>query len=261
MSTLAPLAVSETRDFLAELDAVIVARKKMTSPLYQRILAGDASLDLLRTFVVQRYPIKAHWTRNILGIASRIDDYDLRCELVENIYEEETGALTNSRRHLETFVDFGLALGLSREEIETPRHLFAETKAVIEHNVGVCNSYDKHFTLGVASVLLLMEGQPPIVSRDGSSMLAVMRDVYLLPPEGYEFFVHHASAAQGNAVSEIEEDHGETARRILVRYCTSETMMDSALAALRRAVDLRHAHFDAILRCCDPAAPPFRWKG
>lgn len=261
MRTLAPQTMPRTRDFLGELDAIIVARRKMTSPLYRTILAGNASLALLRTFVVQRYPIKAHWTRNILGIASRIDDYELRRELVENIYEEETGALTNSKRHLETFVDFGLALGLLREEILRPRRLLPETEAVIEHNVLACNSQDAHFTLGVASVLLLMEGQPPIVSAQGSSMLAIMRDVYRLPPSGYEFFVHHASAEQGAAVSAIEEDHGATARRILERYCTSSTMMDAAIAALRRAVDLRHAHFDAIHRGYDPSEPPFRWNG
>lgn len=261
MSTLATQTRPEARDFLAELDEIIFARKKMTSPLYQTILAGNASRDLLWNFVIHRYPIKAHWTRNILGIAARIEDYDLRRELVENIYEEETGALTRSKRHLETFVDFGLALGLTREQIVEPDTMLPETEALVAHNVRVCNSADVHFTLGVASVLLLMEGQPPIVSRQGTSMLSVMRDVYGLPPSGYEFFVHHASAADGNATSEIEEDHGETARRILTRYCTSEAMMDEAAAALRRAVDLRHRHFDAILRFYDPADPPYRGNG
>jgi pyrroloquinoline-quinone synthase len=261
MSMLATKPKAETRDFLAELDDIIVARRKMTSPLYQTILAGDASLALLRNFVLHRYPIKAHWTRNILGIASRVDDYPLRSELVENIYEEETGALTRSKRHLETFVDFGTALGLAREEIVDTDNLLPETRDVVEHNVRVCNSHDVHFTLGVASVLLLMEGQPPIVNGQGSSMLAVMRDVYRLPPSGYEFFVHHASAVEGTAVSAIEEDHGATARQLLTRYCTNDAMMDAAAAALRHAVDLRHRHFDAILRFHDPAGPRFRWQG
>src|SRR5215813_9336047 len=144
-------------EFLNTLDDMIASRKKMTSPLYQTIMAGKAPERLLQQFVIHRYPIKNLWTRNILGIASRIDDYELRSELVENIYEEETGKLTNSHRHLETFIRFGESLGLKRETItDTPP--MPETQAMMSHNVRVCNSSDVHFTAGVASVLLLMEG-------------------------------------------------------------------------------------------------------
>lgn len=245
--------------FLAELDAAIAERRKMTSPLYQIVLAGEASLRLLRRFVIHRYPIKALWTRNILGIAARIDDHALRRELIENIYEEETGALSGTQRHLESFIDFGRSLGLARAEIvEAP--LLPETAAVIEHNVGACNREAAHFTIGVASVLLLMEGQPPIASRQGASMEAVMRDVYRLPPAGYAYFSQHASSAHGGAVSEIEEDHASTARRILGRYCRGEGPRATARAALARAIELRHAHFDAIVREGHaPGEPPFRW--
>jgi len=260
MSMLASEVRTDTRDFLGELDSIIAARKKMTSPLYQVILAGSASERLLQNFVIHRYPIKAHWTRNILGIASRIEDYQLRRELLDNIYEEETGVITQSKRHLETFVDFGLSLGLTRPQIVEPGPMLPETLAMIDHNVRVCNSHDVHFTLGVASVLLLMEGQPPIVNNQGSSMLAVMRDVYRLPPSGFEFFVHHASGTEGAAVSEIEDDHAETARRILMKYCVTEAMKNDAAAALRRAIDLRHQHFDAMYRFYDPVEPPFRYK-
>lgn len=170
--------------FLAGLDEMIRARRKMTSPLYQKVLSGEASQKLLQEFVIHRYPIKAFWTRNILGIASRIEDYEIRRELIENIYEEETGAITQSKRHLETFVDFGRSLGLTREAIVDAREMLPETEAVVRHNVGVCNDSAVHFTLGVASVLLLMEGQPPIVSRNSKSMEEVMRETYRLPEQG-----------------------------------------------------------------------------
>lgn len=248
--------------FIAELDGLIAARKKMTNRLYQVILSGEAPLRLLRQFVIHRYPIKAFWTRNILGIASRLDDYQLRRELVENIYEEETGALTHSKRHLESFVDFGLSLGLSREEIVDAKERLPETDALIAHNVRACNHADVSFTEGVASVLLLMEGQPPIVSERGTSMEAVMRDVYRLPPSGYAYFTHHASTTGGADVSALEGDHASTARRILRRHCRTETARKNARAALERAIELRHRHFDAILaRAHDPAEPPYRGAG
>lgn len=248
-------------DFVDDLDSMIEARKKMTSPLYQTILAGKATERLLRAFVLHRWPIKSFWTRNILGICSRIEDYDLRVSLVENVYEEETGALSESRRHLDTFADFGAAVGVSREELERAP-IVAETQAVIDHNVRACNSSEAHFTEGVASVLLLMEGQPPIVADTGASMHEVMRDIYGLPESGHEFFFHHASGgADEEAVSDLEDEHAEVARELLRRYCVTAELRERATLALERALDLRHRHFEMILETAyDPAEPVFRYE-
>ncbi|WP_320064489.1 iron-containing redox enzyme family protein [Micromonospora sp. RTGN7] len=245
-------------DFVAELDRMIGERKKMTSELYQTILAGKATERLLQNFVLHRWPIKSFWTRNILGIASRIEDYRLRVLLVENIYEEETGKLSDSGRHLDTFADFGAAVGVSAEAL-AKAPVAPETAAVIAHNVRVCNG-EAHFTEGVASVLLLMEGQPPITNDSGRSMLSVMRDVYGLPEKGYEFFVHHASADAGDgAVSELEDEHAAAARELLRRYCDTPLLQENAIAALATALELRHRHFDMILTSSyEPAEPVFR---
>lgn len=247
-------------DFVSVLDDMIASRKKMTSPLYQLIMSGKATERLLQNFVIHRWPIKNHWTRNILGIASRIDDYDLRVSLVENIYEEETGRLTDSRRHLYSFLDFGESVGVSKEMIDNAPML-PETRAMVEHNVGVCNDSNIHFTAGVASVLLLMEGQPPIVTGK-QSMLDVMRDVYRLPPKGYDYFVHHASSsAEDEHVSELEDEHAYVARELLRRYADTKALQDQCVDMLARALDRRHAHFDAMLaNFYDENEPVFRYN-
>lgn len=247
-------------DFVSTLDDMIAARKKMTSPLYQLIMSGKATQRLLQNFVIHRWPIKNFWTRNILGIASRIDDYELRVSLVENIYEEETGRLTNSCRHLQSFLDFGESVGVTWDMIESAPML-PETQAMIDHNVGVCNNSNVHFTAGVASVLLLMEGQPPIVTGK-QSMLDVMRDVYGLPPKGYDYFVHHASSNADDAhVSELEDEHAYVAREILRRYANTPELQDQCVRMLSRALDLRHAHFDAMLaNFYDENEPVFRYE-
>ncbi len=250
----------DTHTFIQSLDQRIGARKKMTSPLYQIVMSGRATQRLLAGMVEQRWPIKSFWTRNILGIAARVPDYGLRCKLIENIYEEETGALSKSRRHLETFADFGAAVGVDRAALDDVTPL-AETAAVVGHNVGVCNT-EVHFTAGVASVLLLMEGQPPIVRDDQRSMEWVMQHVYALPAAGYEYFTHHASSAGDAAhVSELEDEHADAARQLLARYCTTEALQAQATAALDRAIELRHAHFDALVRAFyDEREPAFRHR-
>lgn len=246
------------KDFIKKLDDMIMARRKITNPLYQVIMDGQATKTLLQNFVIHRFPIKNFWTRNILGIAARIDDYDLRRDLVSNIYEEETGKITNSKRHLQTFIDFGKALELSEKDI-TNNIILQETQEVINHNISACNDTSNHFTMGVSSVLLLMEGQPPIRNQKGISMLKVMQEIYQLPPEGYEFFVHHASNVDGG-VSDLEDEHAETAKEILIRYCNTKELQEQAVSFLERAIYLRHKHFDAIYKFYNPHEKPFRYQ-
>jgi pyrroloquinoline-quinone synthase len=248
--------------FLEECERMIYERRKMTSPLYQTILEGKATQRLLQTFVKQRWPIKSWWTRNLTGVACRVDDVRLRQALIENAYEEETGKLSDSKRHVETFEDFGQAVGVDSAILP---HVppFPETVAVVEHNKNACNNTNIHFTAGATSVLLLMEGQPPITNSQGLSMMGVMRDVYGLPPWAYEFFLHHASADAGEgAVSELEDEHTEPLRELLVRYCNTPELQTQALESLATAIELRHRHFDAILReAYDSSEQLFRYEG
>src|SRR6476619_6049910 len=178
-------------DFLKKLTDMIWERRKITSPLYQIIMRGEATRRVLQNFVIHRYPIKNIYTRNVMGVGSRIEDHKLRRLFVENVYEEETGAQTNSGRHVDIFLTFGEYLGVSTETaLNTP--LLPETKALVDFNLDACNNTNVPIGDGAASVLLLMEGQPPIVNKTGNSMEAVMRDVYKLPRKESEFFTNHA---------------------------------------------------------------------
>ncbi|MFI6444907.1 TenA family transcriptional regulator [Kitasatospora sp. NPDC050543] len=249
------------QEFIDELDAMIAERRKMTSPLYQTILGGKATQRLLQGFAIHRWPIKNLWVRHLLGVAHRLEDHRMRVLFVENAFEEETGRLSDSRRHVESFADFARSVGVTREELENTPFL-PETQELHDNNLRLCNS-DLHFTAGAAGVLLLMEGQPPIVNAAGESMLKVMRDEYLLPDWGYDFFVHHASSdASEAAVSELEDEHSAAVRTILREFCTTPELRDLARTSLAHSIELRHRHFDALMRdYYDPSEPVFRYQG
>jgi len=249
-------------EFVQELEGMIHERRKTTSPLYQTILEGKATNRLLQTFVIQRWPVKSWWTRNVIGVATRVDDIPIRRALIENAYEEETGALSHSKRHVTTFEDFGRSVGVAPESLPHAT-LFPETIALVEHNKNACCNTSVHFTEGTASVLLLMEGQPPITDTKGSSMMAVMRDAYKLPEWGYEFFKHHASSDAGSeGVSDLEEEHTAPLRDLLDLYCNTPELQERARQSLATAIELRHSHFDAILReAYDPSEPVFVYQG
>lgn len=245
-------------DFLKKLNGMIAERKKITSPLYQVIMRGEATLRLLQNFVVHRYPIKNLWVRHVMCIGSRIEDHKLRRLFVENAYEEETGGYTNSDRHVQTFLTFGEYLGVSTETVlNTP--LLPETRALVDFNLNACNNTNVPISEGAASVLLLMEGQPPIVNQNGNSMEAVMRDVYQVPKEGYEFFTHHASSnVEKDHVSDLEDVHTAAVVEVLRRYCNTDELQEGAIRSLDKSIDLRHKHFDALYeRFYDPSEPVF----
>ncbi|MEJ2044777.1 MAG: iron-containing redox enzyme family protein [Reinekea sp.] len=248
-------------DFIEQLRELIKARKKMTSPLYQVILEGRATKRLLQEFIINRYPIKNVWPRHLMGIGHRVDDYELRCGIVENVFEEETGRFSGGGRHLNSFLNVGIAVGVTPEQVEA-REWLPETRELVESNLNDCNNTDVHFTQGVASVLFLMEGQPPIVNNNGSSMEVVMRDVYGLPEKGYDFFTHHASGtAENEAVSELEDEHTNNVIALLDKYCTTKELKQKAMDALGNAIELRHKHFQAIYdRYYDESEPAYRWK-
>jgi pyrroloquinoline-quinone synthase len=250
----------DNQTFFEVATSMINERRKMTSRLYQVVLEGQATLRLLQNFCIHRYPVKNLWTRHLMGVGGRIDDYELRRKFVENCYEEETGAFTRSDRHVATFIEFGLSLGLNEEEI-TQAPLLPETRELMDHNLDACNNTNVHLTEGATSVLLLMEGQPPIVNSAGQSMAAVMRDVYGLPKKSFEFFTHHASSgAEEQHVSLLEDEHTAAVAKVLDRYCTTETLRMNAIRSLEKSIELRHKHFDALYeRFYDPAEPAFRF--
>src|SRR5678816_2487549 len=86
---------SDFNSFLAACQDRIQERRKMTSPLYQVVLEGRATQRLLQNFVIHRYPVKNLWTRHLMGVGGRVEEYELRRKFVENCYEEETGAFTS----------------------------------------------------------------------------------------------------------------------------------------------------------------------
>jgi pyrroloquinoline-quinone synthase len=80
-------------------------------------------------------------------------------------------------------------------------------------------------------------------------MESVMRDVYRLPISGYEYFTHHASSSANDdckAPSELEDTHSAACRDLLEAYCTTDEQQNNAIDFVKKSIQLRHEHFDAI---------------
>jgi len=108
--------------FIAELEREL--REQRLSLLDAEFLAavegGEVARDQIGTWA-QAFYVATRDGRLSIGnfYANSPDDADLRRELAENLYEEETGRLSGvGRCHMEVFADFLAAFGLEREGIE-----------------------------------------------------------------------------------------------------------------------------------------------
>lgn len=230
-------------DLVNKLVDIVEENKKITHPLYQTIMKGEATRELLKNFVLHRYHIKSFWTRNISAIHSKCPDVDARVALAENIFEEETGQLTNSKRHLDLFFNFGQQFGLTREDIDNVE-LLPETRDVIAWNNKVCGP-EHHLVEAVSALIIYMEGQPP-VELDGATMNHAMRHFYNINDDAMTYFTIHSSHE-----NDVEDDHAEVGFNLVKAYATTEELQQKCIDALHKSIDVRMKHFSAILRATD----------
>ncbi|WP_078394549.1 TenA family transcriptional regulator [Shouchella patagoniensis] len=231
--------MSIQENYITEIKDLVEENKKITHPLYQKIMSGKADKELLKNFVLHRYHIKSFWTRNISAIHSKTPDVESRIALAENIFEEETGQLTNSKRHLDLFFNFGEQFGLTKEELDG-LELLEETKAVIEWNNKVCGP-DHHLVEAVAALIIYMEGQPP-VEFNGKTMNTAMKDLYNVNKDGMDYFTIHSSHE-----NDVEDDHAEVGFNLLKKYANTSELREKSIKALKKSIEVRMNHFTAIL--------------
>jgi pyrroloquinoline-quinone synthase len=106
--TIAP--VNET---IASLNLLAAEMSLLKHPFYLAWTAGTLTADRLRNYAVQYYRHVAAFPRYLSGLHSRSDDLETRQLLLENLIDEERGP----DNHLELWLRFAAALGLTREEV------------------------------------------------------------------------------------------------------------------------------------------------
>jgi pyrroloquinoline-quinone synthase len=120
-SRLDPKVREEGNKFIGELMAELDAKglSLIQSPFIDLVVAGKATRDQLRNWATQFYIMVREAPRGIANNYVNCPDQQMRVDLAESIYEEETGRLTGTENHCALFKRFLRALGVSDEEAET----------------------------------------------------------------------------------------------------------------------------------------------
>lgn len=213
-------AVVTPREFVRQFKAEIAAHPKLrvNHPFVRAIGEGTVSREHLREWVRQDYKFRNIVPRIAMLRYLACSDPEIAPRLYEVVEEETAGLSTGSAGHIDLFVRFAAALGISREELDaaplapaTAAHLYYVELVIHTHPWFV-----------VMAAQIAAEGTAP------PAMAALARGLtkhYGLSDEAVAFFTVHVDA---------DEDHGTLAEEIAERYLQSP-----ALQAETRAVGLR----------------------
>ncbi len=196
----------------------------LAHPFYQRWLAGDLTRDDLCRYAAQYFRFEAAFPGYLCQVLAKLDTPAGRRVLLQNLVDEEGGPET----HLELFVRFATALGLTREELErTP--ITESTKALLE-------TFDHATRHGSAAeglvTLYAYESQAAEVAASKTDSLMARYEI--ASGDGTAFWAVHAEA---------DELHGAWERELLERL---EPEPDRVVSACRTAADALWGFLDGF---------------
>jgi pyrroloquinoline-quinone synthase len=214
----------EGQTVVLEVDAVIAGRRMLAHPFYQRWLAGELTRDDLRRYAAQYFRFEAAFPGYLCQVLAKLDTAADRRVLLQNLVDEEGGPQT----HLELFVRFANALGLTRDELEaTP--VTESTQALLE-------TFDQATRHGSAAeglvALYAYESQAAEVAA--SKTASLMASYSIAPGDGTAFWEVHAEA---------DELHGAWERELLERL---QPEPDRVVSACRKAADALWGFLDGF---------------
>jgi pyrroloquinoline quinone (PQQ) biosynthesis protein C len=188
------------------------------------LMAGELSVQQIRRWAVSYYGCTKNGHLAIANfLAHSPEDQNLRSELAQNLYEEETGLLSGvGRCHMDVFLDFLRALGVSPKDAATAPGLATEAYA---HPI-VANEYYTQ----LAAYGILGEGPNALYCE---SVLGGLRANYSFDDDELEWFSLHAK---------LDKDHGA----VLSRYVEAAEAEPGGLERTRELIFELAPHYQSI---------------
>lgn len=170
----------------------------------------------------------------------------VRAELIENVYEEETGKLSAGKPHPELFLEYprGLGMDLSRFEKITLLPAAAEYRAFLDDA-----TLNRGWEVGAAVTTLFVEGTR--FERGEIDPAAPRRPA---PPlEEHPLVKHYGLPVESLALTRahraVEGGHRQSAWRTVLEFVAPEKRAD-VLAAMERALAAWLAYRDDVAAAC-----------
>ena len=220
------MAVPTTRDFVQELRAYIAASDKnlVHHPLVQGIAAGTIPRHQVQGWVTQDYVYRKHVPRLAMLRYLKSTDPEIAAHLYETVEEESTGASTRTAGHVQLFLNFAAALGVSREQLEQAPML----PPVAAHVYWAELIFWTRPWFVAMAAQMAGEGISPAVY---AQLRQGCKQHYGLDDDALAYCSTH---------EEADTEHGGLAELIVRRYLVSPELQQQALAVVQRKLELQY---------------------
>lgn len=233
----------EKRAFKNELGRTLHAHLTMSHPIFVQLLDPKRSdIELLRQVSLQGYQLTKHFLTYVENLFFYCPLPKFKRGLLINVYEEETGRLSETDNHVTLMENFIRGLGINDSERDAAIPLPA-TQELIDYRMQAVKD-PARYHVGAAAVMIASEGQN-LETCAGEARHELLGAVYQLTEFDLKFF----------SVHQIEDvGHVEQGLNLVSALCTTEQMQQEALFAVDRTCKLFYAMYDDMYReFCQPA--------
>jgi pyrroloquinoline-quinone synthase len=212
---------------LERIDALISERHLLTHPFYTKWREGTLSREALQEYARQYYAFESTFPRLLSALHTRSDQPEVRQSLLDNLWDEEHGAVN----HAELWLRFAEGIGVDRADVRSAVHNDGTKQLLSTYWSAVT---DAPLAGGVAA-LYAYEGQVPEVATEKINGL---RDRYGVDDD--------RTLAFFNVHSTLDVEHSGAERNMIASLAASEADEEAAVAATSAALDAWWAFLSAV---------------
>jgi pyrroloquinoline-quinone synthase len=198
------------------------AKLRVKHPFVQAVRQGQVPMEHLREWARQDYKFRNIVPRIALMRYTACSDTDFARKLYEVVEEETEGLSTGSAGHINLFLDFAQALGLSRAELDDA----PLAPATAAHLYFVELIIHKYPWFVVMAAQMAAEGTFPEATE---ALATGLVQHYNLSKEAVRFFTVH---------KEADEEHGSLAEDIAEAYLHSPALQQQTREVGLRRLEL-----------------------
>jgi pyrroloquinoline-quinone synthase len=200
-------------------------------PFHQRMDAGELTREELRRWVANRFYYQKCIPLKDAAILANCPEVEVRRAWIGRIVDHDGTA--DEEGGIESWLALGEALGVSREELVSERHVLPAVRYAVDAYVSFARR--KPWIEAVASSLTELFGPAAILVR----LEALERHYPWIDPAGLEYFRTRLVKAPRDAQYALE---------LTVERCRTREQQDAAVAALRFKTEMLWAQLEAIER-------------
>ena len=233
-------------------EALLGVMERKTHWAWPSFTSGKVAADRLHVHLEQEYAVYIRDFARLLGRAyAQCPVDEVRRDLAENLYEEETGKLTRGRPHAELFLEYPRGLGMDLARFERVQLLpaAAEYRRTLD-----ALTTDHGWETATAVTTIFVEGTPYERGElDGSAPKRPEP-----PLEEHPLVKHYGLPLEALALTkvhrEVEGDHRASAWTMVLDH-VSASARDGVVAGMERVLGDWSAYRDSVAEACGVIRP------